>query len=195
MNNVWIENLGKFERIGAWYTQRIYFQLGNHLAGYSKPRNQMEEKDKQKLLMDMVSRLKRLGYIDKASKIEYYKNWSDNPKDDELLFTLYKTRFVIEPKWLNQEWLCTFLLNIYSSPVVTYGERNDPFAIPEKEKPRIYGDNAFSALSVEQMMSEKRKFKSLQELQDSYQYLITQRPKGEVEQWYLKVLDKNPRLR
>lgn len=119
--STFIQNFGKFERAGATYSWKIGRPRLSKMVGHSKPVGQMEKANKQELLLDIIRRLAKKGYLRDGSRIEFYRNFTDDDNDSVKLMTLYDRRFIPEPIIITEAWLMKFLKNLYNPVVYDYG--------------------------------------------------------------------------
>lgn len=121
-----------FKRQGSTYTWK-FFLTGNPgtrekaLIGHSMPKDGFEPGNKQKLLEDILMRLKNRDYFQRYARMDIYRNFTDSQKDSDLFVTLYRNHYEVQPRYLNQTWLLDFLKNFFSSPTENYGTMADPF--------------------------------------------------------------------
>lgn len=125
--SVFHQNFGKFERAGSTYSWRIMIPRKPKLHGHSKPRNMAEKANKQELLLDCIRRLNAKDYFREGNQVEFYRNWSDDDRDSQKMFTLHGTRFSAELCIQDQYWLNKYLHSLFSPPVHHYGSRDDMF--------------------------------------------------------------------
>ncbi len=120
--SVFVENFGKFERIGSTFTHKIRRPMRTQLVGHSKPVNQPEPDDKQALLKKIVRRLtsSSKNYLGPGCSIEFYQNRSHFDRDSIHLFTLYPDRWEPNPQILHWHWLIQFLNHFYTPTVEGY---------------------------------------------------------------------------
>lgn len=120
-DGTFIKNFGKFEREGATYSWFIFVPGKQKFYGYSKPKGMAEKANKQELLMDIIRRLNKGGYVRERNKIVFFRNFDDDDENSVKLLTLYGTRYDPEAVVVGQTWLVQFLNNFYNPPIHQYG--------------------------------------------------------------------------
>ena len=193
--SVWVENFGKFERSGSTFSMRHFKGVKRYAVGHSKPLNQPEPLDKQKLLKDMVSRMMRSGrYLTAGRSIEVYRNFSDFDRDSVHLFTLFDNRWQAEPAIIARpelSWLIQFLHHLYTPSVNTYGTELIP-GKPQAEPTVVPEGIALIPDPKQQTKVDPfdvaRRFKNFDELQNYTEKLTRDgHPHGQIVAYYQTV--------
>lgn len=123
----------EFERVGSTYSWKFFLSANPNesrekaLYGHSKPKDGNEIENKQKLLENILFRLKNRDYFTRFARMDVYRNFSDFAKDSDLFLSMYREHYIIQPRYMNQQWLIELMQKFYANPLATYGNSQDPF--------------------------------------------------------------------
>lgn len=192
--SVYTQNFGKFERLGATYTHLIKVPRIGETKGHSKPMNQPEPDDKQKLLKDIVSRLARSskGYLKPGNSIAFYHNRSNFDRDSVKLFTLFADRYEPDPHILTWHWLIQFLEFFYTPTTVSYVQDLSGNAPPVPQAAPSQVSTRQPSTQQKNTLSMNMRFNSMAELKQYTEALIADgHAVGQVGDWMVKMLEKH----
>lgn len=180
----------KWDPLHSTFAQRILFSNGNELTGYSKRMNFAEKKDKLGVICNMILRDYRYGYLDEQNRakdpieyIEFY-HLEISRMDPPRMVRLYYNFFEFDFNYVNWKdghfahWLEKFYKMIEEKRSI------DAMWNALYFKPRRTAN--------EDPLSLNKVFTNAGHLANYCVWLIEKniRPKGEVEHFYKKYMEK-----
>jgi hypothetical protein len=189
-NQVHAKDTGHWDQIYATYWWRGEYLPGQKktfFKGYSKKYGHNEAKDKDYLLISRVLMLQQHGYIDKCSKIEIHKRAAACcMATDPVVLTLSRDNFLMGDEILTNRSIYESLKSIYESRTAT---GSPTYVIPKPKVMNIDQDR-------EVKISETRQYITLNAVYEEIMRLEgIGVPKGQLNDVFRKILERNPRLK